>query len=520
MSEIATPPVASGPPSDQADELEVVNLEGRPGFALKRDQLGLTALFFCIATAAAPLTALLFNVPVITVGSGWAVPAAFIVVTVTLLIFAIGFVEISKRITGAGNFYSFVSHGFGRTAGLTSASVIGFAYPVLSASLVGVFAYFAHSTIEAWTGLSVPIFILLFGLLAVNIAFLYFDIKITARVLGVFFVAEVIGALAFALIILFQGGADGLSAAPLNPVNLFDNKSAIAVFGAAAPGIALFGAFWSYVGFEMGPSYGEETREPTKVFAKATFGTLIILGVLYTLVSYAFVIGYGPSHVAQGVAAQFNGDVDSAYYPLIDRYAGAFLKHIFELLIVTSAFACQIAFFNTSSRYVFSLGRDGVIPSVFGRTSEKHQTPVAAGALVTAFVGAIVLGFYVYDSSVEGALLKLGTWVPLVGVLGVLAVQAAVSFAIVRYFWVFDREHLHWFKTVTAPILSGLIQIGVAYLLISNAKTLGGVDNTFIKLVPWFVVAFALIGFGAGLYFKARDRKRWDAVGRFVFEGA
>jgi amino acid transporter len=448
------------------------------------------------------------------------VPAAFIVVTVTLLIFAIGFVEISKRITGAGNFYSFVSHGFGRTAGLTSASVIGFAYPVLSASLVGVFAYFAHSTIEAWTGLSVPIFILLFGLLAVNIAFLYFDIKITARVLGVFFVAEVIGALAFALIILFQGGADGLSAAPLNPVNLFDNKSAIAVFGAAAPGIALFGAFWSYVGFEMGPSYGEETREPTKVFAKATFGTLIILGVLYTLVSYAFVIGYGPSHVAQGVAAQFNGDVDSAYYPLIDRYAGAFLKHIFELLIVTSAFACQIAFFNTSSRYVFSLGRDGVIPSVFGRTSEKHQTPVAAGALVTAFVGAIVLGFYVYDSSVEGALLKLGTWVPLVGVLGVLAVQAAVSFAIVRYFWVFDREHLHWFKTVTAPILSGLIQIGVAYLLISNAKTLGGVDNTFIKLVPWFVVAFALIGFGAGLYFKARDRKRWDAVGRFVFEGA
>ena len=33
------------------------------------------------------------------------------------------------------------------------------------------------------------------------------------------------------------------------------------MFGAAAPGIALFGAFWSFVGFEMAPNYGEETRE-------------------------------------------------------------------------------------------------------------------------------------------------------------------------------------------------------------------------------------------------------------------
>jgi amino acid transporter len=477
-------------------------------------------LFFCIATAAAPLTALLFNVPVITVGSGWAVPAAFIVVTLTLLIFAVGYVEISKRITGAGGFYSFISHGFGRTAGLTAASVIAFAYPVLTASLAGIFAYFAHSTIEAWTGVSLPIFLLLFGVLAVNIIFLYFDIKITARVLGVFFVAEVLGALAFAIIVLAQGGADGLSAAPLNPANLFDNSGAIAVFGAAAPGIALFGAFWSYVGFEMAPNYGEESREPKKIFGKATFGTLIVLGILYTLVSYAFVIGYGPNNVAAGVKAQFDGKVDSAYYPLIETYAGAFLKNVFQLLIVTSAFACQLAFFNTSSRYVYSLGRDGVLPTTLGKTHPTHQTPYIAGGVVTAFVAAIVLGFYIYDPTAEGALLKLGTWVPLVGVLGILAVQAAVSFAIVRYFWVFDREHRHWFKTVVAPIIGGILQLGAAYLLLDNIETLAGADVLFIKLVPWFVVAFAALGLGGGLWFKYRDKPRWEAVGRFVHEGA
>ena len=40
----------------------------------------------------------------------------------------------------------------------------------------------------------------------------------------------------------------------------------------------------------------------------------------------------------------------------------------------------------------------------------------------------------IYDPSTEGALLKLGTWSPLLGVLGILAVQALVSVAIIRYF--------------------------------------------------------------------------------------
>jgi hypothetical protein len=37
------------------------------------------------------------------------------------------------------------------------------------------------------------------------------------------------------------------------------------VFGAGASGIALFAAFWSWVGFEMAPNYAEETRDPHKI---------------------------------------------------------------------------------------------------------------------------------------------------------------------------------------------------------------------------------------------------------------
>ena len=40
-------------------------------------------------------------------------PAAFIVATVALTIFSTGYIEMSRRMTSAGGFYTFISHGWG-----------------------------------------------------------------------------------------------------------------------------------------------------------------------------------------------------------------------------------------------------------------------------------------------------------------------------------------------------------------------------------------------------------------------
>ena len=74
-------------------------------------------MLFCIVTGAAPLAAMMFNVPVAVSGGGYAVPAAFIVATVALTIFSIGYIEMSRRVTSAGGFYTFISHGLGRVLG-------------------------------------------------------------------------------------------------------------------------------------------------------------------------------------------------------------------------------------------------------------------------------------------------------------------------------------------------------------------------------------------------------------------
>ena len=69
-----------------------------------------------------------------------------------LLVFSVGYVEMARRVTSAGGFYSFVSHGFGQAAGLATAAVVTVSYAVLVAALVGVFGYFAATSIADWTG--------------------------------------------------------------------------------------------------------------------------------------------------------------------------------------------------------------------------------------------------------------------------------------------------------------------------------------------------------------------------------
>ena len=111
----------------------------------------------------------------------------------------------------------------------------------------------------------------------------WFHIELTAKVLGVF----ARSARCSALLVFWRrhlrpgGGADGFRPRRSTRPNIFDNPAAIEVFGAGAAGIALFGAFWSWVGFEMAPNYAEESRDPKQIAKMATYGSVIGLGVLY-----------------------------------------------------------------------------------------------------------------------------------------------------------------------------------------------------------------------------------------------
>src|SRR5579859_5717762 len=110
---------------------------------LRKGAIGLGGVLFLTVTGSAPISAMLFNVPIMVgYGQGVGAPAAFIFASVVLVIFSVGYVAMAKKKTTAGGFYSYISHGLGRELGIGTGYGSVVAYSVFEASLAGGFAYF------------------------------------------------------------------------------------------------------------------------------------------------------------------------------------------------------------------------------------------------------------------------------------------------------------------------------------------------------------------------------------------
>src|ERR671930_822957 len=119
---------------------------------LARNALGLPQVLFCIVTGSAPLAAMMFNDPLSGLGIGISVPAAFWLATLSFTAFSVGYVEMARRVTTAGGFYSYTSYGFGRIIGLGTAIGIAAAYMFFSLGVNGVTSYFAQTSIKDLAG--------------------------------------------------------------------------------------------------------------------------------------------------------------------------------------------------------------------------------------------------------------------------------------------------------------------------------------------------------------------------------
>ena len=113
-------------------------------------------MLFCLVTGAAPIAAMLFNLPAAVLGGGFAAPAAFLIATIVLTIFAVGYIEMARTVTAAGRFYSFVTHGFGPIVGMGTAALISLCYVIFTCAVIGVTGYFASTSINDWFSIDLP----------------------------------------------------------------------------------------------------------------------------------------------------------------------------------------------------------------------------------------------------------------------------------------------------------------------------------------------------------------------------
>src|SRR5262250_2446085 len=112
---------------------------------LRKHAVGLGGVLFLTVTGSAPISAMLFNTPIMVgYGNGVGAPAAFIFAAIVLVVFSVGYVAMARKKTTAGGFYSYISHGLGREVGIGTGYGAVLAYSVFEASLCGGFAYFLN----------------------------------------------------------------------------------------------------------------------------------------------------------------------------------------------------------------------------------------------------------------------------------------------------------------------------------------------------------------------------------------
>src|SRR6266513_1723602 len=152
---------------------------------LRKGAIGLGGVLFLTVTGAAPISAMLFNTPIVVgYGQGVGAPAAFLFATIVLTIFSVGYVAMARKKTTAGGFYSYISHGLGREIGIGTGFGSLVAYSVFEASLAGGFAYFLNLKLAsfgwnvAWPWLAL-FMIALIGVLT------YFDVRVSANLLAI-----------------------------------------------------------------------------------------------------------------------------------------------------------------------------------------------------------------------------------------------------------------------------------------------------------------------------------------------
>jgi amino acid transporter len=75
-----------------------------------------------VVAAAAPLSVVAGAFPIgIAAGNGASFPAAYVVCTAVLLVFAVGFTAMSRHVPDAGAFASYIAKGLGRASGTGAA---------------------------------------------------------------------------------------------------------------------------------------------------------------------------------------------------------------------------------------------------------------------------------------------------------------------------------------------------------------------------------------------------------------
>jgi len=457
--------------------------------------MGAGALMLTVMAFSAPIVVVEGLIPFAIMFDGPGASFAFALTTMLLLLFSVGYVTLARYVRKPGDFYAFVSEGLGKSIGLGAAFMAIFSYFGLLAGTYVFLGVNVSSMIQSFGGGAVPwpVFAII-GWICVS-ALGHFHIELSAKVLSVAMVIEVLIVVIYDVAVLGSGGADGLHLQPFSP----------SAFGAGAIAPTMLYTILVFLGFEATALFRNEVRDPDRTIPRATYGAVLLVGIIYTVTCYALVEAHGAK--AWDVAKSMP---TTMFVTSIGDYVSPVFAQVTYCAVTTSVLAALISIHNVLARYVYNLAVDHALPRGLGKVHARHSSPHLASFAVAIVVAVAIAPFILQGFDGE----RLYTITAGLGGLGVIFLMALVSTAVVVWFLrkgVPAGESV--VKTFVCPALVGLVLFAIfVFAAMHMDYVVGGNAASDYWLVGLLVASF-VVGSLVALYYRSGRPHVFERLG-------
>ena len=314
-----------------------------------------------------------------------------------------------------------------------------------------------------------------------------FGIRLASRVNNIGVWTELLGVVILSLALIVLALSRHASAAVVLEST---NATTGATAGLGAWALSLLVGAWCLTGFEAAADLAEETHQPKRVVPRAMLRSLMGSGIAGFLLLSGVMLAIKDLPAAQRAA-------DPLITTLQQALGAGWIAPVL-VVIGVSVFACGLASMAATSRLLFALARDRMLPGArwLAFVAEGHRTPRNAILFIWAVSSAVVVGLPTLEvmtqiSSVAGYLGYGGIVIAALRAPaspageGFRLGRARIGIGIAALVWVLGLvlaltippTPLPGIKTEHLPALSTAVAIGVGvgiYLMVIRRRLLRG----------------------------------------------
>lgn len=464
-----------------------------PPPALKANAIGPTRVVAYTAAMIGPAASIVLGLVVAVSFAGYSTPLVVLLSFAAALLASGSIAAFARRLPSAGSFFTYNSIALGRPAGFVTGWLMAFAYLVFVPAGLGATGSFFTDFVAAAFHVHVNenIFLVIVLLL---IAFLAYEgINTSASVDIVILVFEMLVILAIAFTIFFKGGPGPIGVSVLEPLNNLKHS-----FGNLA--LAMVYTVVIFTGFESGAVLGEESRNPRRTIPRGIFGSVIVVGLFYLIVSWAEMHGVAPKNMASFAASY------TQLQTLTSQYWSSGAIWLIDLVVALSTLAFTISAFNSGVRILFAMGREHMLPVGFSKTSHRH-TPYVA--IIGTSLFALIIGLPV--SLAEGG---FNTFAYVGGSAGIAFILLYISLnvgVIVAFRRTYKADFKPWSHAI-APVLA------IALFCIPLVGTFYPVPAFPYNVLPYIALVWLAIGIVIAAVLAKKRPEALARIGRIFYE--